>query len=1136
MGVKIRKFIVFAVFILFIGINIANSSAVKLNNSEEIVRTNIEQGKIEDNAQIITEESFVNEEKLTENEINIKTRTLEKINQIKSKLVEFFYNKILLKTRFFDEFNMDSVKLEIHSKWKDETGTYLEKNTPISESPFYIDVNDDGNNDIKIFYAANLDIVDITELEDILLSYPFALAMIADINIVRTDVSCIKDNDFFELSSQVTFPGLIFTEEKTLNVGGFRSEENNFVPNDFKISYKYISYAFRNLLGMGLNPEFWVSHDPGAIDESELDYIVGLDEAEKGSGISCELNNNPANSFNLKFKLGNKNNRWNFIFDSNDGIFKNSNFSLFSLDADKKIGGSFNFRDIEKVRFDADFNIKSDSADVLFHSHNDFDFDLNLFDEVKESYFKTGVLIKKGINILTEIKKESEFFIKVNNALDLVDLTFEKPGYLFTTEKVECKKSGSFDLILNEIGFNVSSDIEFDLSNIGFKSPNANLVVGKILPVVSGFFTFICGEYAKGLRIGSDVGMSVEDASIESLSTDNYVGFYGVMGIQAGGWLDLYRENDINNVKVKLYSLSFEFSNLDFEFNQERFTLGGLFDFGTASEREFHIEWRKPDILRFNFDKDVMLNAYNFYFKNPKNWLVDYIDIEEFSWGNGRNFVLDVSTEGLTIDIDSSILLKRSTIQYYSGSKLYSNQVDFDGIFDISWNQNSLSMDVESKLDWDLTLDTVNFDSWDIYGYLEGNVQMNSEWVTGESGTLELISGSNGLLHNFVIDRKQTQLNLGSLELTQGDLTFNWQRGDSGFLELINNGIQANLNLCEIIHPSSLFKFEIGSISLVPGDTIFEWENNLDLLHLNLDSGIDFDIGLLKLCQDESSISGSGLSISPGIFDFKAFKNDLKIQLKNSIAGFEPKISFQENDELFNVSLTGLSSNDKTMTFQLHTDADEITGFSVDTDGYNCANWVECEYTKGNDYGRRLSLEGLKADGFIINRNGDTIHLNGKIGGSRLIFSDVQDEQWHLIADTEWDINGDGEGFFKLISDPLLNIELESLDLLSNWDIEIDTTVYAPSYFNLSWECSIIPAYIFYTIDTDSEEIGHMEFDIEGAFWRLVLEGTSFATEDFTIGWQFMQGIQTSGTIFPGSLLGIQAYINDELFIDWAYP
>ena len=1137
MRINEKKGIVIAIIIMFIGLNITNVGAIKINNNN-VTKTifNNKEPEIDHNQDpIINKEDRQTKNLPIERKADSSIRLITKINQIKSNLVKFYYTKILPKTRFFNNFNMESIKLNIYTKWKDENGNYLEKTTPISNSPFFIDINDDKTDDIQISYGANLDIVDITELEDTLLVYPFALAMIADIQIVRTVISCIDDNDFFELSAQVDFPGLIFTEPISLNVGGFRSTENNTVPDNFKISYTYIPYAIRNLLGMRLNPEFWVSYDPGSLEDSELDYIVGINELNGVSGVTCELKNNPAKPFSLKFKAG-TNNKWKFVFGSQQGIFRNLNLSFFKLDNGKKIGGSFNFQNIDKVSFDADFNIQSDSVDILFYSRNDLDFTLNLFDEFKESFFKTGVLIKNGISIFSELKKDSEFSVNVNHALDLVDLSFEKPGYYFTAEEISCKKSGSFDLILNNFGFNVSSEIEFDMSNIGFKTSNVNLSVAKILPVLSGFFTFACDGIGKGLRIGSDIGLSVQDASIESLSTDNFIGFYGTIGIQAGGWVDLSKENDINNVKLKLYSLSFEFSNIDFQFNQERFTIGGLFDFGTASERIFNVEWRKPDIFRFNFDKDLELNVYNFYFSNPKSWLIDNVNIQEFSWINGRNFLVDVSSNELLIDIDSSLSCKSSSINFNNGARLTSDNVFFEGIFDISWEQESLSFDVESKIDWDLTLETVNFDSWNIYGLLDGNIQINSEWVTGESGNLELISGSNGLVHDFVIEHKGLQLHFGSFELTQGELTFNWQKGSNGFLQIINNGIQANLNICELIHPESSFKFEIGLISLVPGDTIFEWENNSDVLHLNLDSGIDFDIGLLKLSEGDSSISCSGLSIAPGIFDFKWFRNEFKMQIKNSITGFEPKVSFQKGDELFNISFNGLNSDYKTITFQLYANSNEITGFSVDTDGYNCANWVECEYKQGNNYGRKLSLEGLKADGFIINRNGDEIYLDGKIGGSRLIFSDFQDEQWHLIADAEWDVNGDGEGFFKLISDPLLNIELQSLDLLSNWNIAIDTIVYAPSFFNLSWECGLSPLHLFYTIDTDGEEIGHLQFDIEGAFWRVIVEGTSFATEDFMIGWQFLQGIQTSGTIYPGSLLAVQAYLNDVLIIDWSYP
>ena len=1136
MGVNKKKVVAITVLILFFGLTITSVEAIKLDDNNE-TKTKFIDIKTDINTNqnsILNLGDYQEKETLVQKTSNNSISLIKKVNQIKLNLVEFISTKLIQKTKFFNNFEIGSTKLNIYSKWKNQTGSFIEKITPISKSPFFIDINDDDTDDIKISYGANLDIVDISELENTILALPFALAMNADIQIERTSDSCVEDEDFFELSARVDFPELIFTEEKSLNVGGFRSIENNNVPKNFKISYKFIPYAIRNLFGLQLNPEFWVSYDPGLIEESELNYIVGINELDNVSGVSCELKNNPAKPFSLKFKVGND--KWKFVFNSIEGIFKNSNLTFFKMDNGKKIGGSLNFQDIDKVSFDTDFNITSDSANILFYSRNDLDFNLKLFDEVKESFFKTGVLIEDGISILSELKRESEFSINVNNPLDLVDLSFENPNYYFKTEEISCKKSGSFDLILNNLGFNVNSDIELDLSNIVFKNSDLNLLVSKILQDISGYFTFTCDENGKGLRIGSDVKLSVEDASIESLSTNDLVGFYGLIDIQAGGWINLFRENNINNVELKICDLAINFQDLDFEFNKERFSIGGLFDFGSASERIFHIQWRKPDVFKFNFDKNLNLKVNNFYFSNPKSWLIDNFNIQELSWNNGRNFIVNVSTNRLQIDGDSIISLKSSSINYNNGVKLTSENVFFEGIFDTSWEKESISLNVESKLDWDLTLETVNFDSWNIFGFLDGNIEINSGWVAGESGSLNLASGSTGLLHDFAIEHKGLQLHFGSLELSQGDLTFNWQKGENGFLELINNGIQANLDICEINHPKSSFKFEIGSINLVPGNTIFNWENNSDSLHLNLDSGIDFDIGLIKLSQDYSSISALGLSVSPGIFDFKWFSDAFKMQIKNSISGFEPKISFQKGNELFNISLTGINSDYKTMTFQLLTESDEINGFSVDTDGQNCAKWIECEYKKGNNYGRKLSLKGLKADGFIINRDAETIYLDGRIGGSRLIFSDIKDGEWHLIADTEWDINGDGEGYFQLTSDPLLNIELRSLDLLSNWDVAINTTVYAPRFFNLSWECGIMPLYLIYNIDTDGKEIGHLEFDIEGAFWRAFLEGTSFSTEDLAIEWWFLEPVQTSGTIYPGSLLAFQAYLDEELILDWNYP
>jgi hypothetical protein len=1132
MGVNIKKVAVVLILVLFVCLNFTNVEALKIEKKEKINIKDQETLLKQNQKPTINKDYFqikdLEKQKKTEEEKVIEL----KLNQIKSRLIEIIYTKVLSKIKFFNDFEIESVKLNVYSKWKSADNSLIDKITPISKSPFYIDINDDGTDDIKITYNTNLDIVEVIDFEDILLDFPFALAMIADIQISRTEDSCINDGDYFECSAQIDFPSLIFTEEKSLNIGGFKSIEDNKVPEDFKISYKYIPYALRNLIGMGLSPEFWITYDPGSIEDSELKYTFGIDELEGSSGVFCELKNNPAKPFSLKFKTGFD--KWKFAFDSNDGAIKNSNLSFFKLIENKKIGASFNFKDIKKVDFDVDLNVQLDNANILFYSHNNLNFNLNLFDQVKQSFLKTGINIKNGISIYSEIKKDFEFSINVNHAVDLYDLTFEKPNLNLDIEDIICKKSGSFDFYLSNLGLNLSSRLDLEMLNIDLQTTKINLLVSKLAPTISGFFELNYNEDKKGFKIGSDVDLSIKDASIKHLSTDISVGFYGLIGIQAGGWIEIFKENSINNVKLKLYSMAFEFSNIDFKFNKEQFSIGGLFDFDVASEKVLHLEWRKPDIFRFNFDKDLKLNVYDFYFSNPKSWFIDKVNIQEFSWDSGRNFEFDVSSNALLIDIDSEINISSSSIVYNNGASLRSDNMYFEGKLDFNWEEESLSIDVETKLDWDLSFETVYLGSWDIFGFLQGDIQLNSEWETDEKGILELISGSDGFCHDFIIVHKGLELHLGTIELTQGNLLFNWQKGDNGFIKLTNNGIQANLNICKLIQPDSSFEFEIGSISLIPGDTTFGWADTSDILHFNLDSGIDFDIGLIKLSQADSSISASGLDIAPGIFDFKWFRNEFKMEIKNSIGGFEPKLNFQTDEESFNVSLFGLNSNYKTMTFQLHTNSDLITGFSVDTNANNCANLLECEYKNGNNYGRKLSLYGLNADGFIINLDAGTLQIDGKIGGSRFIFSDIQDDEWHLIADTQWDINGDGEGFFKLISDPELNIELQSIGLLSNYNIEIDTTVFAPSFINLSWESSLIPPYIYYTIDTNGQEIGHLEFDIKGEFWRVIIEGTSFATENFMIGWEFLLGFQRSGTLYPGSLLAIKAYIDDDLIIDWS--
>ena len=156
-------------------------------------------------------------------------------------------------------------------------------------------------------------------------------------------------------------------------------------------------------------------------------------------------------------------------------------------------------------------------------------FNLNLFDQVKQSFLKTGINIKNGISIYSEIKKDFEFSINVNHAVDLYDLTFEKPNLNLDIEDIICKKSGSFDFYLSNLGLNLSSRLDLEMLNIDLQTTKINLLVSKLAPTISGFFELNYNEDKKGFKIGSDVDLSIKDASIKHLSTDIFVGFYGLI-------------------------------------------------------------------------------------------------------------------------------------------------------------------------------------------------------------------------------------------------------------------------------------------------------------------------------------------------------------------------------------------------------------------------------------------------------------------------------------------------------------------------------------------------------------------------------------------------------------------------------
>lgn len=1051
------------------------------------------------------------------------------------------------RARVLSNFNIDRINLfgninlrsfNIFTKWVDSNGMVFEKTTPVSSNNGLIDVNDDGINDVKIVFDFGLRFIEVEDSDFSSLSFPYVLGFVTSVETIRMTDGCVDDLDFFEIHFQVGFPSFLGLEEKVFHIGGFRSLIGETTPNSFKTTHRFIPYFIRNLFGLNKSPEFWVSQNPGDINKDSIDYLIGVNEVDgPGESTVMVVENKPAKSFNLKFKLGlNEDSR--FKLDSKEGMFDNLIFSLIRERNDKRIGGSFVFNNLERVDFDASLDISNNKASVSYYSRNNLDFDFLFFNELEESLFNTSVSWAQGKSFTAEMIKDLGFSVKSNHVFELKDLSYTNPKCDINLGLLSSQRSGSFGVSLDNAGLSINSDIKLDLSNLGFKNDNFSIDINTVKPSIAGLFSIGLDSDSRGFKIGGDIGVFVEDVFFKSLKKDINIDVSGGIEVESGGWLNLYKNSDdVNNLELKLMSLSFEFDDIDLSYNNEHLNIHGLFDFGNKQERVFNVQWKKLEVFKLEFDKDVALTVSDFYIGTNTGNLVDHLKINDFSWNNGRSFVVDASEDGLLLETSTNLGLNDLSMVFKNGAKLSSDNAFFEGAFEVEWFEEKLFLDVESYVDWDLKVDTPVFGVWNMNGLLEGNVGVNSEWEKDNSGTLEFIAGSNGVIHNFFIEHESLELHFGTVDITPGNILFEWKRGTDGYLELNNNGITASLGFCNMIHPPSSFSFEVGSISLTPGDTKVSWVNDMNLIQLNLDSMITFDVDLIKLSLEEAILRVTSLGIKPGVFDFKWYRNDNKMEMSNSISGFGPTVSLEKNNEIFKASIIELSNLGRTFSLEWFKDDDSITGFLIDTNGYKSAEWIECSYRFGDNYGRKLSLTGLRANDFSINNQDSTLNIGGRIGGSGFVFSDYRNNDWHMLSDSIWDVDGDGDGFFSMECDPDWNIDISSLVLLSNLDITINNgIIYAPSYFNLTWEFGLNPARVFIGLDTDGETIGNIDLDIEDSWWRIVIDGSTIATEDFWIYWEIWQGIQTGGTIYPGSDLNIEIYIQGTKVFWYTYP
>jgi PKD repeat protein len=576
-------------------------------------------------------------------------------------------------------------------------------------------------------------------------------------------------------------------------------------------------------------------------------------------------------------------------------------------------------------------------------------------------------------------------------------------------------------------------------------------------------------------------------------------------------------------------------------------TIGGTYDIQLQPLDKY---------FEFDSTQSIYLTGFNINYDGlgEENDIIFEIDTLDIYSGGNSWFDFSSDTPKFNLDSEDYLHLIDFHLAVGTGS---SSVIDFtltnayiskEGTIFGEWNSEYLYVDAAVDFDWDFEISTLNFGDWETYGDIEGSATIFAQWESG-SGNISFDISDTGLSHDFEIIHDDLTLNLGTMDLEPGDITFEWQREDNptnGYFNVLNNGITGDLSLCKITYDDSEnpFIFELGTINLDSGDLLIEWSRQTDDKFIHIDNDLTIDMDLLKITWNEKSISLEDLILSPGEFNFNWNFVEKVVTINNGIGGLGPSLTYEDDDKKLSLSLLDLQDDySKTMTAKWFEDSDDnVSGIYLDTDGVNLVDWIKFSYVKydpsGNN-GRQIAIGGLQADDFTIIKNEDNnVDISGRIYlANHITYSKLVDDEWKDL-DIQWDIDLDGIGNIQFAADPAFNVGLELTSKFSG--VDINTTFDLPNFLNISWDIDFDgDGYI--GIDTDSEEVYELDFWFYKETvqyqpkWGIYLNCLGVIAEDYVISWDFTPPpgqwiMQESGYIEPGSINDMHLAWNGNWF------
>ena len=155
--------------------------------------------------------------------------------------------------------------------------------------------------------------------------------------------------------------------------------------------------------------------------------------------------------------------------------------------------------------------------------------------------------------------------------------------------------------------------------------------------------------------------------------------------------------------------------------------------------------------------------------------------------------------------------------------------IEGNGDFKISWDNEDLTMNIDQNIQWDLEVDTTNLGDWETIGNFDGEVDVTAH-KSGDSGYVQLDILDSGVQYDLKIIHGPITFSLGTFNLDPGTIKFEWQKElsatEPGYFNIINSNVEGDLTAFYITYDDGsnpVITMELLNIDFDSGNTYFTW-------------------------------------------------------------------------------------------------------------------------------------------------------------------------------------------------------------------------------------------------------------------------------------------------------------------------